>query len=133
MTTVQHGHTRREYELRGAATSTRAECAAHRVIVDGTKAHHLIAIPVRNKNFARRRHHGDTPGSRQRAGGSRQLPHPGAIRGPQHCHPMVAAGIHHKEEGLVGAQRQATRVVELARLITLRTNSAVPLALQLPT
>ena len=118
--------------MREAATSTRAQCTNHRVVVNGSKTHHLMAIPVRDEDFARRRHNGDTKGSRQRAGGSRQLSHPGAIRGPQHCHTMVA-GIHHEEEGIVGGQCQTTRVVELAGLIALRTDSAVPLALQLPT
>jgi hypothetical protein len=116
MTTVQQGKTRWEIKLRGAATLTRAECANHRVIVDGTKTHHSMAMPVRDEDFTRRRHHGDTPGIRQRAGGSRQLSHPGAIRRPQHCHTTVA-GIHHEKGGLVGGQRQATRYVELARLI----------------
>ena len=105
MTTVQHCQTRWTIELRGATTLTRAECANHCVIVDGSKAHHLIAIPVRDEDFARRRHNGDTKGIRQRAGGSRQLSHPGAIRGPQHSHTMVTT-IHHEEEGLVGGQRQ---------------------------
>ncbi len=132
MRTVQHCQTRWTIELRGAATITGAQCANHRVVVDGSKTHHLMAIPVRDEDFARRRHHGDTTGIPQRAGGSRQLSHPGAIRGPQHCHSIVA-GIHHEEEGLVGGQRQATRVSELAGLFALRTDSAVPLALQLPT
>jgi hypothetical protein len=130
MTTVQHCKTRWTIELRGAATLTHAECANHRVVVTGLKAHHMIAIPVRDEDFARRRHHGDTPGIRQRAGGSRQLSHPGAIRGPQYCHSMVAI-IHHEEEGLVGGQCQATWSVELAGLIALRTDGALPLALQL--
>ena len=118
MKTVQHCQTRWVRELRGAATSTRAECANHRVIVDGSKTHHLMAIPVRDEDFARRRHNGDTRGTPQRAGGSLQLSHPGAIRGPQHCHTTVAS-IHHEKEGLVGGQRQATRLVELAGLIPL--------------
>ncbi len=130
MTTVQHCKTRWEIELRGAATSTRAECANHRVVVDGPKAHHLMATCIRDENFARRRHHGDTPRMRQRARGSRQLSHPGAIRRPQHCHTMVVI-IHHEEEGLIGGQRQATRVLELAGLITLRADGALPLPLQL--
>ncbi len=131
MRTVQHCQTTwQQIEMRGAATLTRAQCANHRVVVDGSKTHHLMEIPVRDEDFARRRHHGDTPGMQQRAGGSRQLSHPGAIRGPQHCHSKVAA-IHHEEEGLVGGQRQAMRVVELAGLIALRSDSALPLALQL--
>ena len=85
---------------------------------------------VRDEDFARRRHHGDIKGTRQRAGGSRQLSHPGAIRGPQHCHTTVAA-IHHEEEGLVGGQRQATRIVEMAELIALRSDGPLPLALHL--
>jgi hypothetical protein len=113
MTTVQHCQTRWQIELRGATTFTRAECANDCVVIDGPKTHHSIASPVRDEDFARRRHHGDTTGVRQRVGGSRQLSHPGAIRGPQHCQPMVAV-IHHEEEGLVGGQRQATRVLECA-------------------
>ena len=137
MTTVQNGQTRWHRELRGAATYYTktshvkcAKCANHRVVVDGSKTHHLIAIPVRDENFARRRHNGDTIGIRQRAGGSRQLSHPGAIRVPQHCHPTVGT-LHHEEEGLVGSQRQAARLVELAGLNAPRTNGAMPLALQL--
>jgi hypothetical protein len=130
MKTVQHCQTRWLKELRGAPTITRAECANHRVVVDGSKAHHLMAIQVRDEDFARRRHHGDTPGIRQRAGGSRQLSHPGAISGPQHCHSTVA-GIRHKEERLIGGQCQAKRPVELAELIPLRSDGAKPLALQL--
>ena len=130
MSTVQHCQTRWPNKLRGAATFTSAECANHRVIIDGSKTHHLMALNIRNEDFTRRRHHGDTPGNRQRAGGSRQLSHPGAIRRPQHCHSTIAA-IHHEEEGLVGGQRQAKRLVELAGLITPRTNGAMPLALQL--
>ena len=130
MSTVQHCQTKWEIELRGAATSTRAECANHRVIVDGPNTHHLMAIQVRNEDFACRRHNGDTKGVRQRAEGSRQLSHPCAIRGPQHCHTAIAA-IHHEEEGLVGGQRQATRVLELAGSIAPRTDGTMPLALQL--
>ena len=130
MTTVQHCQTSWHIGLRGAATLTRAQHTNHRVIINGPKTHHLMAIPVRDEDFARRRHHGDTPGIRQRAGGSRQLSHPGAIRGPQHCHPMVAP-IHHEEKGLVGGQCQTSWLVELAGLIAPRSDGAIPLALQL--
>jgi hypothetical protein len=130
MRTVQHCQTICNIELRGAATITRAECANHRVVVDGSKTHHLMAIQVQDEDFARRRHNGDTEGIRQRAGGSRQLSHPGAIRDPQHCHTTVAC-IHHEEEGFVGGQRQTTRVVELARFVALRSNGALPHPLQL--
>jgi hypothetical protein len=130
MRTVQHCQTRWTKKLRGAATQTRAECANHRVVVDGLKTHHLMATPIRNEDFARRRHNGDTPGIRQRAGGSRQLSHPGAIRRPQHCHTMVVA-IHNEKEGLVWSQRQTTWPVELAGLIALRSDGALPLALHL--
>jgi hypothetical protein len=118
MRTIQHGQTRWKIEVRGAAATTSAQCANHRVVVDGPKTHHLMVNTVRDEDFARRRHHGDTTGTQQRAGGSRQLSHPGAIRGPYHCHTTVAS-IHHEEEGLVGGQRQATRVAELAGLIAL--------------
>jgi hypothetical protein len=97
MRTIQHCQIRWPIELREAPATTRAQCANHRVVIDRSKTHHLLAIPVRNEDFARRRHHGDTPGIRQRAGGSRQLSHQGAIRGPQHCHSTIAA-IHHEEE-----------------------------------
>ncbi len=130
MATVQHCQTRWIIELRGAATLTSAQCANHRVVVDGSKTHHLMASPVRDEDFARRRHNDDTKGIPQRAGGSRQLSHPGAIRVPQHCHSTVAV-IRHEEEGLVGGQRQATRLAELAGLIAPRSDSAMPLALQL--
>ena len=130
MRAVQHCQTRWVTELRGAATSTRAECANHRVVVDGPKTYHLMATPVRYEDFARRRYHGDTKGIRQCAGGSRQLSHPGAIRRPQHCHTIVVA-IHHEEEGLVGGQRQATLLVKLAWSIAPRSDGALPLALQL--
>ena len=130
MRAVQHCQTRWQKELRGAATCTRAECANRRVVIDGLKTHHLMARYIRDEDFARRRHHGDSRGILQRAGGSRQLSHPGAIRRPQHCHSMVPI-IRHEEEGLVGSQRQATRLVELAGLNAPRTNGAMPLALQL--
>ena len=130
MRTVQHCQTTWVKELRGAATLTRAECANHRVVVDGLKTHHLIVSPVRHQDLARRRHNGDTTGTPQRAGGSCQLSDPGAVRGPQHYHSTIGA-IHHKEEGLVGGQRQAKRLVELAGLIALRSDGALPFALQL--
>ncbi len=130
MRTVQHCQTIWPKELRGAATLTRAECVNHRVIDSGSKTHHLLAIPVRNEDFARRRHNDDIPGIRQRAGGSRQLSHPGAIRRPHHCHTTVAT-IHREKEGLVGGQCQATRLVKLAGWIALRSDGAMPLALQL--
>ncbi len=130
MRTVQHCQTRWKFELREAVTLTRAECANHRVIVEGSKTHHLMAIDIRDEDFARRRYNGDTPGIRQRAGGSRQLSHPGAIRGPQHCH-MTVPAIHREKEGLVGSQRQATRVVYWVGLIALRFDGALPLPLQL--
>ena len=130
MRTVQQCQTIWPLELRGAATSTRAECANHRVVIDGSKTHHLMATPDRDEDFARRLHHDDTKRSRQRAGGSRQLSHPGAIRGPQHCHTMVFS-IHHEEEGLVGSQRQGTRFVELAGLIAHRSDRALPQPLNL--
>jgi hypothetical protein len=130
MRSVQHCQTRWQSQVHGVATMPSAQRANHRVIIDGPKTHHLIAIPVRDEDFASRRNNGDTPGIQQRAGGSRQLSHPGAIRGPQHCHSIVAV-IHHEEEGLVGGQRQAARVVGLTVLIALRSDSALPLALQL--
>ncbi len=89
-----------------------------------------MAIPIRDEDFARRRYNGDSTGTQQRAGGSRQLSHPGANPGPQHSHTMVVI-IHHEEEGLIGGQRQAKRLVELAGLIALRANGAMPLAMQL--
>ncbi len=116
MRTIQHCQTRWRIKLHGAASFTRAQCVNYRVVIDGLKTHHLMAIPVRNEDFARRRHNGDSIGTRQRAGGSRQLSHPGAIRGPQHCHSTVN---DHEEEGFVGGQRQATRAVELAGVIAL--------------
>jgi hypothetical protein len=130
MRTVQHCQTRCVLKLRRAVALTRAERANHRVIVNGLKAHHLIAIQVRDEDFARRRYNGDSRGTRQRAGGSRQLSHPGAIRGPQHYHSAVTS-IHHEEEGLVGCQCQVTRVLELAGFIALRSDSALPLTLYL--
>jgi hypothetical protein len=129
MRTVQHCQTRWKIELRGAATFTRAQCANHRVVVDGSKTHHSMATPIRNEDFACRRHHSDTPGPWQRTGGSTQLSHPGAVRRPQHCHSTVA--IPNKEEGFVGGQRQATRPVKLAGLIALRSVGTLPLALDL--
>ena len=130
MRAVQHCQTVWHIELRGPATLTRAECANHSIVVDGSKTHHLIAIPVQHEDFARRRHNGDSKRIGQRAGGSRQLSNPGAIRRPQHCHTMVAI-IHHEEEGLVGCQCQVTRVLELAGFIASRSDSALPLTLYL--
>ena len=89
-----------------------------------------MVTDVRHEDFPRRRHHGDNNGILQRAGGSRQLPHPRAIQSPQHHHPTVAA-IRHEEEFFVGGERQATRIFELAGLVTLRTEGALPLALHL--
>jgi hypothetical protein len=131
MRTVQHCQSTWPIELRGAATLARTECANHRVIVDRSKAHHVFAIYVQNEDFASRRHNGDTQGTRQRARGSRQLSHPGAISSPQHCHTTGVAGIHHEEEGLVGGQGQAPWDAELAGLIALRTDGALPLPLHL--
>ncbi len=130
MRTVQHCQTSWHIELRGAATLTRAQCTNHRIVVDGSKTHHLMATPVRDEDFSRRRHNGDTPWIQQRVGGSRQLSHPGAICGPQHCHPTVAP-IRHEKEGLIGGQCQTTRLVELAGLIAPRSDCALPLPLQL--
>ena len=127
MRTVQHSQTGWQIELIGAATST-AECANHRVVVvNGPKTHQWMANPIRDEDFTCRRYNGDSEGKPQRVGGSRQLSHPGAVRGPQHCHSMVAL-IHHEEEGLVGGQRQAKRVVELTGLIAQRSDGALPLA-----
>jgi hypothetical protein len=130
MTTVQHCQTRWTKELRGAPTKTRAECTNHRVVVDGSKTQHLLVFTIRDEDFASRRHQGNTKGIQQRAGGSRQLSHPGAIRGPQHCHTMVAL-IRNEEKEFVGGQRQATRFVDLAGLMPPRTNGALPFAVQL--
>ncbi len=130
MKTVQHCQTIWKTELRGAATLTHAECTNHRVIDDGSITHHFMTIQVRDEDFARRRHNGNITGVRQRAGGPRQLSHPSAIRGPQHCHTTVAT-IHREEEGLVGGQHQAKRLVELAGSIAPRSNGAMPLAFQL--
>ncbi len=87
---------------------------------------------VRDEDFTRRWNNGDITGIKQRAGGSRQLSHPGAIRRPQHCHTMVAI-IRNEEKGLVGGSQasQATWLVELAGLIAPRSDGALPLALQL--
>ena len=130
MDTIKNCQTTRVPEVRGAAASTRAQCPDHRVVVEGAISNDTITIQIRNEDFPRRRHNGDTPGIPQCAGGSRQLSHPGAIRGPQHCHSIVAR-IYHKEEGIVGGQRQATRLGELAGLIAPRTDGAMPLAVQL--
>ena len=131
MRAVQHCQTQWHNELRRAATPTRAEGANHRVVIDGSKTHHLIANRVRNEDFARRWNHGDTTGTLQRAGGSRQLSNPGAIRGPQHYHAIVTAGIYHEEVGIVWGQRQATGLVELVRSNPPRSHGAVQLALEL--
>ena len=130
MRTVQHCQIRWTIELRGAATSTRAEYANHGVINNGPKTHHLMETPIRDEDFPRRRHHGDTMGTTQRAGGSRQLPHPRAIRGPQHCHPTVAA-IRHEQEVFVGGEGQTTWIVELTGLVALGTYGALPRTLYL--
>ena len=129
MRTVQHCHTRWRIKLHGATTLTRAECANHCVVVNGPKTHHLMASHVRDEDFVRRRHHGDTKGTLQRARGSLQLPHPRAIQSPQHHHPVVV--IYHEEKLFVRGERQATRVLELAGLVTPRTDGALPLALHL--
>ena len=129
MGSVEHRQTRREIELCGAAALTRAQCANQRAIVEA-KTKGAMETDVRHEDFPRRRHHGDTNGILQRAGGSRQLPHPRAIQRPQHRHPTVAA-IRHEEEIFVGGERQATQFIELARLITSRADSEIPVALHL--
>ena len=130
MGTIEHCQTKWEIEFRGAAAWTRAQCADHRVVVDGAKTKDAMTIPVRHEDFSRRRHHGDTPGILQPTGRSRQLPHPRAIQCPQHHNPIVAL-IHHEETIFVGGERQATRAIELAGLVTPRTDGALPLALHL--
>ncbi len=130
MDTIEYRKTQWASEFRGAAASTRAQCADHRVVVDGAKTNDAMATDVRHEDFPRRRHHGDSNGKLQHAGGSRQLPHPRAIQSPQHRHPTVAA-IRHEEEIFVGGERQATRAMELAGLITLKADGALPLALHL--
>ena len=128
--TIEYRQTKWVIEFRGAAAWTRAQCADHRVVVDGAKTNDTMATEVRHEDFPRRRHHGDTNGILQRAGGSRQLPHPRAIQSLQHRHPTVAA-IRHEVEIFVGGERQATRGLELAGLVTLKTDGVLPLALHL--
>ena len=130
MGTIEYRQTRRVIEFSGAAAFSRAQCADHRVVVDGAKTNDAIEVTVRHEDFPRRRHRGDTSRKLQRAGGSRQLPHPRAIQNPQHRHWTVAV-IHHEEEIFVGGERQAMRVIELAGLVTLRTDGVLPLALHL--
>ena len=130
MNAIEYHQTERAIELRGAIASTRAQCADHRVVVDGAKTNDAMAIQVRHEDFPRRRHHGDTNGILQRAGGSCQLPHPRAIESPLHRQPTVVA-IDREEEIFVGGERQATRELELAGLVTPRTDGALPLALHL--
>jgi hypothetical protein len=130
MDTIEYRKTTWPIEFRGAAASTRAQCADHRVVVDGAKTNDAMVTNVRHEDFPRRRHQGDINGTLQRAGGSRQLPHPRAIQSPQHRHPTVVA-IRHEEEILVRGERQATWVFELAALVTLKTDGALPLALHL--
>ena len=77
---IEYRQTMWVIEFRGATASTSAQCADHRVIIDGAKTNDAMATDVRHENFPRRRHHGDTIGMAQRAGGSRQLPHPRAIQ-----------------------------------------------------
>jgi hypothetical protein len=130
MDTIEYRQTTWTIELRGAAASTCAQYSDHRVVVDGAKTDDMMAIDVRHEDFPRRWHHGDTNGTLQRAGGSRQLPHPRAIPSQQHRNTAVEA-IHHEEEIFVGGERQATWVIELARLASLRTNIALPVAFRL--
>ena len=100
MDTIEYRETTWAIKFRGAAALTRAQCADHRVVVDGAKTNDAMASPVPHEIFPRR-HHGDTSGILQRAGGSRQLPHPRAIQSPQHLHPTVAV-IHDEEESSSG-------------------------------
>ncbi len=130
MDTIEYRQTKWAIKFRGAAASTRAQCADHCVVIDGTKTNDAMATDVRHEDFSRRRHQGNTLGILQRAGGSRQLPHPRAIQTPQQRHPTVVI-INHEEEIFVGGERQATRVIELAGLVTLGTDGALPLALHL--
>ena len=96
----------------------RAQGTDNHVCIDRPKTHHLMATNIRHENFPRRWHDGDTPWVLQRARGSRQLPHPRAIRGPQHHDPMVE-GIHHEEEVFVGGERQTARVFKLTGFIAM--------------
>ena len=99
----QNCHIHRTVELRRAVALSRAQRADHRVVVNGTKTHHMMKLNVRDKHLPRRGHHSDTTGIFQRAGRSRQRTHPGAVSGPQHGHTIVVL-IHCEEEGIVGGQ-----------------------------
>ncbi len=79
MDAIKYRQTTWAIKFRGAAAWTRAQCADHRVVVDGAKTNDEIVTVVQHEYFPHRRHHGDTNGILQRAGGSRQLPHPHAI------------------------------------------------------
>ncbi len=130
MDTIKYRQTMWGKQLPGVSALTPVQYADHRVVVEGAKTNDAIANEVRHEDLPRRRHHGDTTGVVQRAGGSCQLPHPREIRGPQHRQPTVA-WIHHEEEIFVGSERQTTRAIKLAGLLTLRTDGALPLALHL--
>ena len=130
MEPIEYRQPTRATEFRGAAAMTSAQCADHRVVVDGAKTNDAMATDVRHEDFPRRRHHGDYKGTLQRAGGSRQLPHPRAIRSPEHRQPTISV-IRHEEEIFVGSERQTMRAIKLAGLLTLRTDGALPLALYL--
>ncbi len=131
MGTIEHCQTKWEIEFREAAAMTRAQCADHRVVVDGAKTNDAIAIPVRHEDFPRQRHHGDTIGIMQRAGLSRQLSHPRTIQSPQHCHTTVHASIRHEEEICVGGERKGIWINDLTGFITLQADGDLPLALHL--
>ncbi len=105
---IEYRQTSWAIEFRRASAIIRAQCTDHRVVVDGAKANDAMA--VRHEDFPRRRNHGDTYGTLQRAVEARQLPHPRAIQSPQHRHPTVAL-IRHEEEIFVGGERQATQVI----------------------
>ena len=112
------------------ASTRRAQCTNHRVVYDGTKSNHLVALIIADENFPRRGHHRNTLGVSQCTWRPRHLSHPGAVRGPQHYHAVVAI-IHDQQKRLVGGQRQAVRVIELTGLVAFRTNSELPVTLHL--
>ena len=118
MDTIEYRQTTWAIKFREAAALTRAQYANYRVVIEGAKTNDAMATIVRHEDFPGRRHHGDTDGILQRAGGSHQMPmpHPPAIQSPQHRHQTVAV-IRHEEETFVGGKHQALRCIELAGLV----------------
>ena len=96
---VNQRETMRRVELHRSVALSRAQRAAHRVVLDRPKRDHRASRYVRDEDLARWRN-SNAQRTWQRTGWSRQRAHPRAVAGPQHRHTTVIA-IDYEEKGLV--------------------------------